>query len=75
MGYLSYVSRVKKGLSNTKIDAAGLLRRAANEMDCGGLLLWEEIPEWQKDGNQFIETGYRYGNRQSQTPPPNCLLV
>ena len=51
-------NRVKRRSSN---DA----RRCQNsekswkEMERVALLLWEELPKWQQDGNQFIETGYR----------------
>jgi hypothetical protein len=61
MGHFAYAKRIKRRLSNATIDAAKALRRVGKEMECVALLLWEELPQWQQDGNQFIETGYRYG--------------
>jgi hypothetical protein len=60
MGRSIYARRVKRRLSDAAIDAAKALRKAGKEMECVALLLWEELPDWQQEGNQFIETGYRY---------------
>ncbi len=60
MGRFAYAKRAKRRSSNAAIDAAKALRKAGKEMECVALLLWEELPQWQQDGNQSIETGYRY---------------
>lgn len=62
MGHHTYTNRVKRQLSDATTDAAKVLRKAEKEMGHVTLLLWEELPEWQQDGNQFIETGYRYAS-------------
>ncbi|ERF76957.1 hypothetical protein EPUS_02669 [Endocarpon pusillum Z07020] len=46
-------------LLDATTDAAKTLQKAGREIECAALLLWEEIPAWQQDGNQFMETGYR----------------
>jgi hypothetical protein len=61
MGRVAFAKRVKRRLSNATIDAVQALKKAGKETERVALLLWEEKPEWQLDGNQFIETGYRYG--------------
>lgn len=61
MGRVAFAKQVKRRLSNATIDAAQALKKAGKEMEGVALLLWEEKPEWQQDGNQFIVTGYRYG--------------
>jgi hypothetical protein len=70
MGRFAYAKRVKRRLSNATIDAARALRKAGKEMECIALLLWEELPEWQQEGNQYIETGYRYAAPQYGMPFP-----
>jgi hypothetical protein len=59
MGRIAHAKRVKRKLSDATVDAAKALKKAGKEMECVALLLWEELPEWQQDGNQYIETGYR----------------
>lgn len=72
MGSFTFSKKVKRRLSNATIDAARNLRKAGKEMGCVALLLWEELPEWQQEGNHFIETGYRYGGSPQIYAPFPC---
>lgn len=69
MGRATYTKRMKRRLSDATTDAARTVKKAGEGIECATLLLWEDIPAWQQDGNQFIETGYRYAPLNHHTPP------
>lgn len=67
--------RMKRRLSDATTDAAQTLRKTGRGIGYATLLLWEEIPAWQQDGNQFIETGYRYRTPQPAHTSSDQLLT